>query len=249
MRIVLLSKRQALMLILCIIVLAAVLSLGGQSRSVISMYKIPGTFYMVNTQDKVIALTFDDGPDPLTTGPILDILKQQKVKATFFVLGQAARENPGLLSRMKKEGHEIGNHGYTHDYLQTKLVKELAETDEAVFGVTGVHTHFYRPPGGRVTRNQIDMVKHNGHVVALWSLDSRDWLNPGSKRIIRNVTQAAFPGAIVLLHDGGDKRVQTVDALEAIIQDLRGKGYRFVTLSELQEFAKKDDKIPTATPN
>jgi len=189
---------------------------------------------MIHTQDKVVALTFDDGPDPLFTGSILDILKKQQVKASFFVLGEAARSNPHLLSRMINEGHEIGNHGFTHNYTQHKLIEELTKTNQAVFLATNTHTYFYRPPGGRISKAQVQLIKDNGHVVTLWSLDSQDWLNPGPNRIIHNVIKAVFPGAIILLHDGGDKREQTVDALEQIIIELRARGYRFVTLSELR---------------
>ena len=134
---------------------------------------------------------------------------------------------------MVKEGHEIGNHGFTHDYRQVKLQDELNRTNQAVFSATQTYTSLYRPPGGSISTNQLEVVKKSGHLVVLWSLDSKDWLNPGSNRIIRNVTGSAFPGAVVLLHDGGDKRGQTVNALTEIIKVLRSQGYTFVTLSQL----------------
>lgn len=242
---VVLRRDTAVVLLLCLMVLPGTFLLFRSLETIPSLHRTPGTFYMVNTQDKVIALTFDDGPDPLYTGQILDILKKEKVKATFFVLGQGVAENPGLVARIHKEGHEIGNHSFTHDYRQRKLVNEIISTDKAVFAAAGVHTRFYRPPGGGVTRMQLDQIKLNGHIVALWSLDSRDWLNPGSKQIVRSVTRAAFPGAIILLHDGGEKRDQTVTALEPIIEALRAQDYRFVTLSELYALARDDDTLPT----
>ncbi|HWJ03275.1 MAG TPA: polysaccharide deacetylase family protein, partial [Verrucomicrobiae bacterium] len=98
-----------------------------------------------------------------------------------------------------------------------------------------------RPPGGSVSKSQLETLKTNGHVVTLWSLDSRDWLNQGSKRIVANVVQGAFPGAIILMHDGGDKREQTVNALENIISELRSRGYSFVTISELRLKAATTD--------
>ncbi len=246
---VVLKRDSAVAILLCLITLPGAFFLFRSLESIPSLRRTPGTFYMVHTQNKVVALTFDDGPDPLFTGQVLDILKQQQVKATFFVLGQGAAENPGLVARIHAEGHEIGNHGFTHDYRQRKLVAEIVSTDKAVFEAAGVHTRFYRPPGGGVNKEQLEQIKLNGHIVALWSLDSRDWLNPGSKQIVRSVTRGAFPGAIILLHDGGEKRGQTVMALEPIIAALRAQDYRFVTLSELYALARNDDTLPTGSGN
>jgi len=189
---------------------------------------------MANTQEKVIALTFDDGPDPIDTPDVLNILKTKEVRATFFVLGQAARANPFLLKRIALEGHEIGNHSFSHDYQQRRLVEEIKQTDQEVFASTGVHTYYYRPPGGFLSKSQLETVRKNGNVVALWSVDSKDWRNPGVKQIVDNVIKNVFPGAIILLHDGGYQRTQTVKALSPIIDALRERGYRFSTLSELK---------------
>lgn len=189
---------------------------------------------MAHTQEKVVALTFDDGPDPIDSPAVLDILKEKEVRATFFVLGQAAQSNPFLLKRLVKEGHEIGNHSFNHDYQQRRLVEEMKQTDREVFAATGTHTYFYRPPGGFLSKNQLEIIKNNGHIVALWSVDSKDWRNPGVKQIVDNVVKNVFPGAIILLHDGGYQRTQTVKALGPIIDALRNQGYRLVTLSELK---------------
>jgi len=121
---------------------------------------------MGHTQEKVVALTFDDGPDPSYTGLILDILKEKQVSATFFVLGEGVEANSDLLRRMLKEGHEIGNHGYTHDYSQRysqyKTLDEIRRTDKAVYAATGIHTYFYRPPGGFTIKSQTEIIKKNG---------------------------------------------------------------------------------------
>jgi peptidoglycan/xylan/chitin deacetylase (PgdA/CDA1 family) len=224
-----LSKRK---IIVCFAIL--IFSLFVYVLNVRSAPSIVGTYFMVHTNQKVIALTFDDGPDSDFTEAILDILKQKQVKATFFVIGKNASQNPSLLRRMITEGHEIGNHGYTHNYNQRILTDELKQTDQSVYSATGTHTHFYRPPGGYVTKSQIEMIKDQGYVVTLWSVDSRDWRRPGVDGIVSNVVQKAFPGAIVLLHDGGGYRSQTVLALEQVIDQLNAEGYRFVTLSELK---------------
>lgn len=234
MRIVVLSRRSLVLTLIFLLTVGGLFTITQRSLTTPSLVRTPGTYYMANTKEKVIALTFDDGPDPIDTPEILDILKTKNVRATFFVLGQAAKENPALLKRLIKEGHEIGNHSYSHDFQQRRLIEEIKKTDQEVFVSTGVHTYFYRPPGGLVSQNQLETVKKNGHIVALWSVDSIDWRNPGVKQIIDNVIKNTFPGAIILLHDGGYQRTQTVKALGPIIDALRDRGYRLVTLSELK---------------
>ncbi len=198
---------------------------------------VPTTgFTAIYTNQKVVALTFDDGPHALYTQQILDVLKQKNVKATFFVVGKTAQNKPQLLRRMYREGHEIDNHSFTHDYRQRRIVNEINLTDQVVFAATGIHTSYYRPPGGYVYKNQEGTIKRNGYVLTLWSVDSKDWTSPGVNTIVNNVVNNTFPGAIILMHDGGGSRNQTVQALGQIISILSAKGYRFVTLSQLQEF-------------
>lgn len=201
-----------------------------------SLVKDPRTYYMVHTKEKVVALTFDDGPDPLYTGSILNVLKEKEVKATFFILGENAKRNPDLLKRVSMEGHEIANHGYSHSYTSSQFVQELIRTDEVIYQEVNKHTRFYRPPGGIVSKSVIDGVKEQGQILTLWSIDSKDWQNPGPTRIVQNVVKNSFPGAIILLHDGGEKREQTTQALSTIIEQLKQQGYRFVTVSELRNF-------------
>lgn len=234
MRIYLLSRRKLVHSILFLLTVGGIISITQSSLTTPSLVRAPGTYYMANTQEKVIALTFDDGPDPIDTPAVLDILKEKNIRATFFVLGQAAHANPYLLKRLVMEGHEIGNHSYNHDYQQRRLVEELKQTDQEVFALTGTHTYFYRPPGGFLTKPQLETIKKNDHIVALWSVDSKDWRNPGVKQIVDNVIKNVFPGAIILLHDGGYQRTQTVKALGPMIDALRDRGYRLATLSELK---------------
>jgi peptidoglycan-N-acetylglucosamine deacetylase len=236
-----LTRKKILLFVSLILSIGVILSASLYSLTAPSLVKAPGTYYMAHTQEKVVALTFDDGPDPIDTPLIMDILKEKEVKATFFVLGQAVKENSAILKRQVKEGHEIGNHSFNHDYQQQRLAKEIHQTDEEVFKATGLHTYFYRPPGGFLTKGQLESIKKNGHVVALWSVDSKDWRNPGVKQIVKNVIDNVFPGAIILLHDGGYQRTQTVKALSPIIDSLKAQGYHFVTLSELKIFDKTLD--------
>ena len=232
-RVYVLSRRK-LVFFLFLLTVCGTLIITQSSLTAPSLVRTPGTYYKANTQEKIVALTFDDGPDPIDTPDVLNILKEKNVRATFFVLGKAAQENPDLLKQLVMEGHEIGNHSFTHDYQQRSLIKEIDQTDQTVFAATGTHTYFYRPPGGFLSKYQLDTIKKNGQMVALWSVDSKDWRNPGIKQIVDNVMKNIFPGAIILMHDGGYQRGQTVKALGPIIDALRQSGYRLATLSELK---------------
>jgi len=234
LRIYVLSRRKLVLTFLFLLTVGGFLTMAQYSTAIPSLVKAPGTYYMTNTQEKIVALTFDDGPDPIDTPAVLDILKEKDVRATFFVLGKAAQSYPFLLKRLIKEGHEIGNHGFSHDYQQHRLVEEMNQTDQVVLAATGNHTFFYRPPGGFVSKSLLETTKRNGHVVALWSVDSKDWRNPGVKQIVDNVMKNVFPGSIILMHDGGYQRTQTVKSLGPIIDALEARGYRLVTLSELK---------------
>jgi len=233
-RIYVLSRNKLILSFLFLLTVVGIFTITQSSLTTPSLVRTPGTYYMANTQEKVIALTFDDGPDPIDTPEVLDILKEKKVQATFFVLGKAAQANPYLLKRLIIEGHEIGNHSFNHDYQQRRLIEEIKLTDQEVFASTGTHTYFYRPPGGLISKIQLETVNKNGHIVALWSVDSKDWRNPGVKQIVDNVIKNVFPGAIILLHDGGYQRTQTVKALGPMIDALRDRGYRLTTLSGLK---------------
>lgn len=234
MRIYVLCRRKLILTFLFLLGTGVVLTITQHFVAAPSLVRDPGTYYMANIQEKVIALTFDDGPDPIDTPEVLDILKGEEIRATFFILGEAGQLYPDLLKRLANEGHEIGNHGYSHDYQQRRLVEELRKTDEIIFAATGCHTYFYRPPGGFVNKTQLEIIKRNGHVVTLWSVDSKDWRNPGVATIKNNVLKDVVPGSIILMHDGGYHRIQTVKSLAPIIDELKTRGYRFVTLSELQ---------------
>lgn len=230
-----LSRRSLLISLALLFLTLGTLFIIMQRSAAPSLSRAPGTYYMSHTEEKVVALTFDDGPDPVDTPAVLDILKEKNVTATFFVLGQAAHDYPDLLKRMVQEGHEIGNHSFTHDYQQRRLAEEIRQTDRDVFAATDLHTYFYRPPGGFISDWQLEIIKKTDHVVALWSVDSKDWRNPGVNQILDNVLNNVFPGAIILLHDGGYQRTQTVKALEPLINALQERGYRFTTLSELKQ--------------
>ena len=192
-----------------------------------------------SNKEKVIALTIDDGPWPKTTAEMLDILKQNHVKATFFWVGTALQENPEIGKRVVAEGHAIGNHTWHHWYRkmdEATAKSEIEKTNELIYQTTGVKTSFFRPPGGYLNNGLATYAKSQKNSVVMWSVTSAD-TDPRAKYqvFVKNVLRDAKPGAIVLMHDGGGNRERTVKALPAIISGLKQQGYRFVTVPELLE--------------
>ena len=206
----------------------------------------------VGAAKKKIALSFDDGPNPQSTPQILDILKQKKATATFFVIGSNANQYLGLLKREYDEGHEIGNHTYTHPSADTvsraQLELELNLTERLFASTLGVKTLFFRPPYGidhqPETAGEVSSLpipQSMGYLLVGARIDPHDWGEPGglppppTKEIIQRVLEQAADGDgnIVLMHDGGGDRSHTVEALPAIIDGLRAEGFEIVPTSEL----------------
>jgi cellulose synthase/poly-beta-1,6-N-acetylglucosamine synthase-like glycosyltransferase/peptidoglycan/xylan/chitin deacetylase (PgdA/CDA1 family)/spore germination protein YaaH len=198
----------------------------------------------------LIALTFDDGPDPKWTPKILDILKQEHVPATFFIIGQNGESNPGLIRRMFTDGHEIGNHTFTHPNLGeipgyiTDL--ELRATERLIESLTNHSTKLFRAPyfgdAEPTTPDEImpaARAQRLGYLTIGLHVDPDDWAKPGSDIIVQRTIEGATTtdpdkhGQVILLHDGGGNRSQTVEALPVIIHQLRARGFRFVTISDL----------------
>ncbi|MBE2906263.1 polysaccharide deacetylase family protein [Anoxybacillus flavithermus] len=194
----------------------------------------------VPVNEKMVAITFDDGPDMLYTPDILAILKQYDAKATFFVVGFRAEKYPDIIKRQIEEGHEIANHTYEHrDFRgQSKetIVEEIQKTEEVLYNITGKRPTLFRPPLGYYNQRILNIAKEQGYTVVMWSKhqDTYDWQNPGTNRIVRRVIRHIQPGQIILFHDhGSGSRKQTVQALKEILPILKQKGYTFVTVSEL----------------
>lgn len=190
----------------------------------------------VRTEQQVVALTFDDGPHPVVTPAVLDILRAHGVKATFFLLGEHCEKYPALVQRIAAEGHEIGNHGYSHKFLGkmplTVSVDDVVRTNAVIFELTGRQPTLFRPPGGSRSDALLACLREHGLTTVLWSIDPRDWSNPGPQRIRQRVLAGLRPGAIVILHDNRDPS-DTVKALPDLLADLAARGYRVVTVGEL----------------
>ncbi|MBT1172685.1 polysaccharide deacetylase family protein [Bifidobacterium sp. MA2] len=194
---------------------------------------------------KVIALTFDDGPSKYSA-PMLDILKEKGVKATFFDLGQQSKEFASVEKRMVSEGHEVASHSYDHPNMPKLSRDELRANIEKGFSAmkdaSGVDTKVLRSPygafGSQQWKDAGDLIDMN----VLWDIDTLDWKRPGADAIHDNVMKHAHNGAIVLMHDGGGgDREQDIEALPRIIDDLRGQGYEFVTVKQLIKMSPKPE--------
>lgn len=191
----------------------------------------------VGEKNKVIALTFDDGPKPIYTQQILQILKKNDIKATFFWIGKFVKAYPEIALQVVAEGHAIGNHTWSHPYSKkSKAIAayEIEDTAAIIENTTKVKTTLFRPPGGILTNGPADYAKGKDYAILLWSSDSKDFSRKVSvDSIIQKVLTTAKPGGIVLMHDGGGDQSRTVQALPTIINSLRNQGYKFVTVPEL----------------
>jgi peptidoglycan/xylan/chitin deacetylase (PgdA/CDA1 family) len=194
-------------------------------------------------EEKVIALTFDDGPWEQTP-EVLGILKEMDVKATFFWIGKNVQTYPEMAKQVVAAGHAIGNHTWDHPtyYMdRATAAKQIDSTNDYIFETTGVKTSLFRPPAGLLDNGLADYARNSQDVVLLWSVDTRDWQASTSVQMLVNtVLNDAKPGSIVLMHDGGGNRWRTVQALPAIIGGLKQLGYRFVTVPELLEMREKE---------
>jgi peptidoglycan/xylan/chitin deacetylase (PgdA/CDA1 family)/sulfur carrier protein ThiS len=185
-----------------------------------------------------VALTFDDGPWPGTTSRILRILERHHVPATFFAVGSQVERYPELVRRELRAGMAVGNHSYGHpnsppfDELPIARIRDETARGGAALAAAGVHAELFRPPGGAYSLEVVRAANALGERVVLWSVDPTDW-RPGTtaRQIARRVLRAVEPGSIVLLHDGGGDRSATARALPRIIEGIRKKGLRLVSVA------------------
>lgn len=182
------------------------------------------------TTASAMVLTFDDGPDPRYTPGILDTLGRYGVRAMFFVCGEMAAENRDLVRRMVAEGHVIGNHTYTHPLIpklsRPALASEIGRTSEVVQRTVGEAPLWFRAPYGAWNRAAFEIGAELGMEPLAWTVDTLDWKEPGTATIVSRVLGGAGPGVIVLSHDAGGDRSQSVRALSSYLPQLLARGYR-----------------------
>ena len=193
--------------------------------------------YRVETEKKVVALTFDDGPHPEKTLKILDVLGKYNVAATFFVIGKNAEYYPEVLKEVADAGHEIANHTYTHASLgkcsPDAIEREISSAEDSILGACGAKTKLLRPPEGSCSRDVMNIAASLGYSVILWNVDTRDWAHKSAGEIFFNVKKNVRPGSIILFHDYTVGENHTVEALDKVIGFLIEDGYEFVTVGEL----------------
>lgn len=172
---------------------------------------------------RVLYLTFDDGPNPTWTPQILAVLARYDAKATFFEVGAEVRRHPVTAAQVRAAGHRVGNHTANHAHL-TRLTRAQASRQIAG-GVPGAAC--LRPPYGQVNAVVRSVAARAGQRLVLWTVDTQDWAEPGAGRVLRRLLAGARPGAVILMHDGGGDRRQTLAALRAALPQLAARGYRF----------------------
>lgn len=202
--------------------------------------------------ERVVALTFDDGPNPPYTTAILEVLEREHVHATFFLVGRAVAAYPSVVRREVRDGDAIGNHTWSHSHMilmdAAQVRSSLAKTDDAIYLAAGVHTRIMRPPFGARDWLVLDQARSLGYTPVMWSVPlAKDWEEPPAQTIVERILPYVRDGSIIVLHDGNRgivcagpraatrtcDRFSEIDATRLIVESLRSQGYRFVTVPEL----------------
>lgn len=196
-------------------------------------------------EKKLIALTFDDGPHPTETKRILKTLEEYNAKATFFTLSNNVKNYPDIANEIVNQGHEIANHSMSHANLNAikpeKAEKEIVDSQQQIYDVTGVKPTLFRPPYGNFDQDVQSVIHDSGQSIVLWSVDTVDWDNKNANTIYHNITQDTVPGSIILMHD---IHTTSADALPKILQYFNEQGYQLVTVSEILPYIKGNESGP-----
>jgi peptidoglycan/xylan/chitin deacetylase (PgdA/CDA1 family) len=195
----------------------------------------PITFSWIHVDRPYIAMTFDDGPSAKLTPKLLDLLAARHIKATFFVIGENVAEHPEVVARAAKEGHEIGNHSWSHPNLARMsddgVRAQLQKTDDAIRAAIGSRPTLLRPPYGNLGGRQKKWINEEfGYKIILWDVDPNDWKRPGPMVVTNRIMKETRAGSIVLSHD---IHPGTIEAMPSTLDQLAEKGFKFVTVSEL----------------
>lgn len=208
------------------------------------------TFSSVHTDGAYIAMTFDDGPSATLTPKLLDLLAARHIKVTFFVIGENVAEHPEIVARAAREGHEIGNHSWSHPNFakmsHESARSQLQRTDDAIKNATGKRPTLMRPPYGSLTEREKHWIHDEfGYQIILWDVDPYDWKRPGSAVVRNRILKETRPGSIVLSHD---IHPGTIEAMPSTLDALEAKGFKFVTVSELIGMATPETPRPRTKP-
>jgi len=214
------------------------------------------------TNERVVALTYDDGPNPPYTSRILDVLEREHVHATFFLVGRAVQAYPAIVEREVRDGDAIGNHTWDHRHLivmpRSQVRSSLQRTDAAIYSASGEHTNLMRPPFGARDWVVMQVARKMGYTVVMWSVPlARDWEYPPARVIAQRILSKVSDGSIIVLHDGNRGQIcgrnafsphvcdrsSDIEATRLIVDDLRSHGFRFVTIPQLMALRKSATHI------
>jgi peptidoglycan/xylan/chitin deacetylase (PgdA/CDA1 family) len=224
----------------------------GAPRETRAIPQEPGiTFSSVHVDGPYIAMTFDDGPSATLTPKLLDLLAAHHIKATFFVIGENVAEHPEVVARAAREGHEIGNHSWSHPNFgkmsDESVRRQLQQTDDAIKNATGKRPTLMRPPYGSITSREKRWIHDEfGYNIILWDVDPYDWRRPGPAVVRARILKETRPGSIVLSHD---IHPGTIEAMPSTFDELQAKGFKFVTVSELIRMATARPSHPSPQPS
>lgn len=230
------------------LVLVALLVVSSAHKEVRTQSWRGEVIYRVPTKEKVCALTYDDGPHPKYTPEILAILKKYDVKATFFMIGRDMEKYPDVVKAVLKQGNVIANHTYTHPRnieasTQAQVIKELEKCEDVIESITGKRAHLFRPPRGLIDGQVFTIAEEEGYRTVLWTVCADHHDAPTPELMAKRVTEHIRPGAVILAHDGSfPSRWKDVAATPLIIEGLKKKGYRFVTVPELINIGKNSSR-------
>src|SRR5881397_3590047 len=208
------------------------------------------TFSSVHVDGPYIAITFDDGPSATLTPKLLDLLAARHIKATFFVIGENVAEHPEIVARAAREGHEIGNHSWSHPNFgkmsDDNVRSQLRRTDDAIRSATGNRPTLMRPPYGSITAREKHWIHDEfGYRIILWDVDPYDWKRPGPAVVRNRILKETQPGSIVLSHD---IHPGTIEDMPSTFDALEAKGFKFVTVPELIRMATPRPSHPSPQP-
>jgi peptidoglycan/xylan/chitin deacetylase (PgdA/CDA1 family) len=217
-----------------------------QKLAATSKYQIMGEYFnQIETQEPVVALTYDDGPNPEYTNKLVKLLDQLAVKATFFSIGQKVKAHPETIKQLVGSGHEVGNHSYSHQKMIWKtpqfITEEINQTDELLRELGVKNEILFRAPFGFKRLTLPYILKQQKKKNILWSLDPKDYQESNPEIIAQRILANIQPGAIILLHDGGGDRTATIQATEIVISKLQATGYRFMTVSQMLKLSENND--------
>jgi len=196
----------------------------------------PMAIASTRTEQKVVALTFDHSWGNKFTPTILDTLKENEIKVTFFIMGPWTQKYPEVAKRMVADGHEIASHGYRHqnygDMTREWITEDIEKSHAMIKEVTGVDAKLIRPPNGHYSQLSLKVTEELGYRTIIWNIDSLDWKNPGRDVIVERVMKRLKPGGIILMH-ASDTPVQTAEALPLLLEKIKAEGYKIVTVGQL----------------